>query len=86
MSSILAEPASEVTSGFSRGGSIDLSGEFLHLSPKDRKRAKLKAKARAERWKLAAAVRETWGPEEFAKEAQRLEAEKQAILADRHAA
>ena len=70
MSSILAEPASEVTSGFSRGGNIDLSGEYLHLSPKERKRAKLRARARAEKWKRAAEIRAGWTQEQHDAEAR----------------
>ncbi|QFT95949.1 hypothetical protein FIU85_01405 [Roseovarius sp. THAF8] len=65
---------------------INSTGDFLHLSPAERRKAKVRAKKRAEvlrRWKEA---RSHWTPKMFEEENAELERQKQAMLAERRAA
>lgn len=51
------------------------SGDFLHLSPAERRKAKALAKKRAEKLRRWQAVRANWTPEMIAEEEKRLEEE-----------
>jgi len=65
---------------------FDNSGDFLHLTPRQRKAAKKRAQDRRERWDRAREIRADWTPEQFAAEEARLRAEADAIIAGRDAA
>lgn len=51
------------------------SGDFLHLSPAERRKAKARAKSRAEKMRRWQAIRANWTPEMIAEEEKRLEEE-----------
>jgi len=51
---------------------FDVSGNFQHLPPAERRAAKKRSYERKQRWARAEAIRATWGPEQFEEEQARL--------------
>lgn len=64
----------------------DTSGDFKHLPPRARKQAKARQIARRQRWSKAESIRKTWTEEQLRQEQERLDREKEDILASRRAA
>lgn len=87
MSSIFDDPGSVVT--FVGGGdatNYDPELALAHLSKAERKRAVAERKKHAEKIRRWQAVRATWGPDDFAAENERLQAEIAEFLEMKNAA
>jgi hypothetical protein len=65
---------------------IDTSGNLAHVPKRERARAKARQIARHEKWRKAEAIRNTWSEEQVRQEQERLDREKEDILAGRRAA
>ncbi|APX15087.1 hypothetical protein BWR17_03970 [Phaeobacter inhibens] len=68
------------------GGTGYDKGDFLHLPPKERRKAVERKRSRQERWQRAEAVRENWTREQHEEEARRIAAEIEAWERQRDAA
>lgn len=53
----------------------DASGDFIHLRPKERRKAAKRKRARQERWQRAQSVRANWTQSQHEEEARRIAAE-----------
>ncbi|WP_412073052.1 hypothetical protein [Tritonibacter mobilis] len=53
----------------------DASGDFMHLRPKERRKAVKRKRERQERWRRAQSIRANWTPEQFEEEEARIRAE-----------
>lgn len=68
------------------GTGYDLSGDNMHLSPRERRKARDRKKARQERWRAALDVRATWTQAQFEEEARQIAAQIAEWEAQRDAA
>lgn len=65
---------------------IDTNGNLAHVPKRERARAKARQIARHEKWRRATIARATWTENQHRQEHERLDREKEEILAARRAA